>query len=259
MQDADAALARERDREPRLGDRVHRRGDDRDLERDRARQARRRRDVVRQHRATRPGTSRTSSKVRPSSPNLSSRAREPFQRSGPARHRILHAGSPASADTGCELGDARPGREPPRLARVEAAGTDLERRRGAGGDGEAKRVLARLPRRGGRRGTAARSASPAPTTRPPRRSARRRNRRTLRDPRGRARSSRDSSVMWTLRAPSSAIASSAITKSSSSSSSCPTSCSASRWFGRHEPRLGLEPEPQRLAVRVEDDRGRCGG
>ena len=38
VEDADAALARERDREPRLGDRVHRRRDDRDLERDRPRQ-----------------------------------------------------------------------------------------------------------------------------------------------------------------------------------------------------------------------------
>ena len=48
MDDADAALARERDREPRLGDRVHRRRDDRNAELDRARQARARRDVVRQ-------------------------------------------------------------------------------------------------------------------------------------------------------------------------------------------------------------------
>ena len=37
--------------------------------------------------------------------------------------------------------------------------------------------------------------------------------------------------MCTLRAPSSAIASSAMRKSSSSKSSCPTSCSASCWFG----------------------------
>ena len=37
--------------------------------------------------------------------------------------------------------------------------------------------------------------------------------------------------MWTLRAPISAIGSSAIRKSSSSSSSWPTSCSASCWFG----------------------------
>ena len=43
------ALPRERDREPRLGDRVHRRRDDRDLERDRARELRRGRDVVREH------------------------------------------------------------------------------------------------------------------------------------------------------------------------------------------------------------------
>ena len=50
VDDPDPALARERDRHPRLGDRVHRRRDDRDLERDRARQPRRGRDVVRQHR-----------------------------------------------------------------------------------------------------------------------------------------------------------------------------------------------------------------
>ena len=60
--------------------------------------------------------------------------------------------------------------------------------------------------------------------------------------------------MWTLRAPSSAIESSAIRKSSSSSSSCPTTCSASRWFGEIEKRLGLGAEPQRLALGVEHDR-----
>ena len=49
VDDADAALARERDREPRLGDRVHRRRDDRDAQLDRARQPRARRDVVREH------------------------------------------------------------------------------------------------------------------------------------------------------------------------------------------------------------------
>ena len=48
MQNADPALARERDREPRLGDRVHRGRDDRDRELDPARQPRRRRDVVRE-------------------------------------------------------------------------------------------------------------------------------------------------------------------------------------------------------------------
>ena len=49
MEDADAALARERDREPRLGDRVHRGGDDGDAQLDRPCQPRSRRDVVRQH------------------------------------------------------------------------------------------------------------------------------------------------------------------------------------------------------------------
>ena len=46
VDDADASLPRERDRQARLRDRVHGGGDDRDLERDRPRQARRRRDVV---------------------------------------------------------------------------------------------------------------------------------------------------------------------------------------------------------------------
>ena len=49
MDDAEPALARQRNREPRLGDRVHRSRDDRDLERDRAGEARGRADVVRQH------------------------------------------------------------------------------------------------------------------------------------------------------------------------------------------------------------------
>ena len=49
--------------------------------------------------------------------------------------------------------------------------------------------------------------------------------------------------MCTLRAPSSAIVSSAIRKSSSSSSSCPTTCSASRWFG--ETRYGSASVPSR--------------
>ena len=49
MDDPDPALAGKRDRERRLGDRVHRRGDDRDLECDRRRQARCRGDVVREN------------------------------------------------------------------------------------------------------------------------------------------------------------------------------------------------------------------
>ena len=47
VDDADAALARERDRETRLGHRVHRRGDERDRELDRRREPRAGRDVVR--------------------------------------------------------------------------------------------------------------------------------------------------------------------------------------------------------------------
>jgi hypothetical protein len=48
VHDPEAALARERDREPALGDGVHRRGDERDRQLDRARDPRPRRDVVRQ-------------------------------------------------------------------------------------------------------------------------------------------------------------------------------------------------------------------
>ena len=47
MQNADPTLTRERNRKSRLGDRVHRGGDDRDRELDAARQPRPRRDVVR--------------------------------------------------------------------------------------------------------------------------------------------------------------------------------------------------------------------
>ena len=49
VQDAETALARERDRESRLRHGVHRGGDDGDLERDLPRQARRGRNLVRQH------------------------------------------------------------------------------------------------------------------------------------------------------------------------------------------------------------------
>ena len=49
MDDADAAGAGERDREPRLGDGVHRRRHDGDRELELARQPRARRDVVREH------------------------------------------------------------------------------------------------------------------------------------------------------------------------------------------------------------------
>ena len=48
VDDPDAALAGERDREPRLGDGVHRRRDERDVQRDPRRQPRDGRDVVRE-------------------------------------------------------------------------------------------------------------------------------------------------------------------------------------------------------------------
>jgi hypothetical protein len=53
MEDSDSALTRDRDRQPGLGDCVHRGADDRDLERDRPGQPRRGAHVVRQHRTTR--------------------------------------------------------------------------------------------------------------------------------------------------------------------------------------------------------------
>ena len=62
-----------------------------------------------------------------------------------------------------------------------------------------------------------------------------------------------SSVITTLRAPISAIASSAIRKSSSSSSSWPTSCSASRLVRGDEERAGLDAELHRLSFAVQDD------
>ncbi len=49
VDDPHAARPRERDGETRFGDRVHRRRDERDVQRDRGRQPRDRRDVVRQH------------------------------------------------------------------------------------------------------------------------------------------------------------------------------------------------------------------
>jgi hypothetical protein len=49
VEDPEPALARERDRQPSLGDRVHRRREDRNLEGDLAGQERRRGDLVRQH------------------------------------------------------------------------------------------------------------------------------------------------------------------------------------------------------------------
>ena len=49
VDDPDSARARERDRKPRLGDGVHRGGDDRELEHDRPRQPGGRAHVVRQH------------------------------------------------------------------------------------------------------------------------------------------------------------------------------------------------------------------
>ncbi len=63
VDDADAAGLRHGDGEARLGDRVHRRGDDRQVEADRARQPRRRCRLRPAGRSEWPGFSRTSSKV----------------------------------------------------------------------------------------------------------------------------------------------------------------------------------------------------
>ena len=120
---------------------------------------------------------------------------------------------------------------------------ELAHRGRAGGDGRTDRVVGRalVDDRGEELARGGRRRSRRPT--PARRAARTRGsaascgrtRRSAKQP--------FSSVMRTLRAPISAIASSAMRKSSSSSSSCPTSCSASRWFG--ETRNGPASTPSR--------------
>src|SRR5882672_5304044 len=96
------------------------------------------------------GTSRTSSKVSPSLANFAGRlvsagARPSFSTSIWERYRgrrMRGAGATSGLD-GLQLGELDARLQPARLSRVEAAGADLERRRGACGDGGAQRLLPR--------------------------------------------------------------------------------------------------------------------
>ena len=266
MDDPDAALARERDRQPRLGDGVHRRRDDRDVELDRARQPRRasrRRSAARRDSA---GTSRTSSKVSPSLANLS------LERERGARARLRpsstsHATSPPldtapvaklprrklplsvrAFTSGSRLplaservdGDRLRARRPRTRRDCRRAASRGSKRPAPTSSVEAapaatalaQRLLGRPPgdARGEERGRAARRPSRPP--RPARPAARRAEAAHARAPRGAARSSRPRSVISTLRAPSSAIASSAMSEvlvaPRTPGRRAP---SASRWFG----------------------------
>src|SRR5687768_14179633 len=81
------------------------------------------------------GTSRTSSKVRPSRPNFSS-----YESSCPSKEHRVTASLDGLGD-GLELGDVDRGDEPAGIARVEDPGADLERRGRAGGDCQLERLL----------------------------------------------------------------------------------------------------------------------
>ena len=159
----------------------------------------------------------------------------------------------SSERTGMELGELDVRGERRRVRGIEAAGADLAHRRSARGDRGADRVVGRalVSDRGEELReqdvARARRRTPGPTC-----GANARIRRVFRPTRMSAKQP-FSSVMRTLRAPISAIASSAMRKSSSSSSSWPTSCSASRWFG--ETRNGPASTPRRSGSpsRVEDD------
>src|SRR5438270_3525081 len=104
------------------------------------------------------GTSSTSSKVSPSRPNFSSsRRRRSISTSygsaaldsTPIRQRISvfrrRSGRSALVGDGLELLDLHLRCEPRDIARVEPARADLERRDGAGRDGERQRLLDRAP------------------------------------------------------------------------------------------------------------------
>src|SRR6476619_3678494 len=196
------------------------------------------------------GTSRTSSKVSPSLANLSSRSLKWSDPSGPPGGRTRF---PRSGD-GLELVHLDPGREAPRLRRIEAARTDLEHRRAAGRDREAKRVLDRgrtgiedgreplgeervaRPDDGDRlEALDVDPEPPDPAILPDEGEATVLHRHLdvsgaeLRD-----RLERHHEVLLVVQLLSDELLRLML-------------------VGRHEPRLRLEPEPERLAVRVEDD------
>ena len=154
VDDPDAALAGERDREPRLGDRVHRRRDDRDLERDRRASAAspsRRRSAARDDSAGHEQDV-VEREALPAELLVERAARSTSSKDGkrhtpcPGRLSVAADGQPSdrpASSTQLDAGDELR----PRLARVEAAGADLERRGGAGGDGQPQRLLGRASRR----------------------------------------------------------------------------------------------------------------
>ena len=153
VNDADAAFARQRDRQARLGDRVHRGGDDRDLEHDRPRQPRRSRDVVRQDGRL----GRHEQDVVEGEPFLRELRRERDAAAGSsASFSDVHCGegtgraaderaSAAHASTGSSSLELDAGLQAARVARVEVAGAELERRRSARGDRGAQGLLRVLP------------------------------------------------------------------------------------------------------------------
>ena len=203
---------------PRLGDRVHRRGDERDLERDRRASAGSRSTTSFGSTADSAGTSRTSSKVRPSFANLScastqatpsrsTAASSPHAGPAPLQPRQRPPSGMCPAEGGDRAADAlripaalahgwswrtsTARREAARLGRVEPARADVEHRCGAGRDRRAR--SASSAERGvehGRRATARGRRRPRRRPTPARAAARRRGTGAPAAPRGRARSSR---------------------------------------------------------------------
>ena len=148
VDDPDPALAGESDRHPRLGHRVHRGGDDRDLERDRPGQPGRGRDVVREHgrlRRNQQDVVEGEAFLRRTSRNGRARNRPAARLSrspSATRYRPLVAGRVSlSAATSASSVTVTPACSRARLARVEVAGAELEHRRRARGDRLAQRLL----------------------------------------------------------------------------------------------------------------------
>ena len=113
----------------RLGDRVHRRGDDRDLERDRRRQPRRRGDVVREHRRL----GRNEQHIVEGEAFLAELAVSielELQESVDSTKLVGRRSDPPATSyaTGSQLVDLDERHEARGLLRVEAAGADLEHR-----------------------------------------------------------------------------------------------------------------------------------
>ena len=144
-------------------------------------------------------------------------------------------------------------RQAARLARVEAAGSDLERRGGARAD--RARAAPRPDRLAGvasreERRRAARP--PSRPSRPARSGARLRGSASPPAPLGAGAKQPDSCVISTFRAPSSAMCRAPAMKSWSSWNSWPTRALRLALVRRDEERLGARAQPKRLAFGVED-------